>query len=119
MGTFSVPIRIVNPYDPQRSRQIELIVDTGATLTTVRREVLVEIGLRTRFSVEAVTIEGRQLRLDVGIATVELDGRRADIPVAFGLTNAPQVLGATALEILGFQVDPVSRTLIARPLLAL
>ncbi len=40
------------------------------------------------------------------------------IPVAFADENAP-VLGATALEILGFTVDPIEKRLQPRDLLAL
>ncbi len=48
-----------------------------------------------------------------------IDGRKAPVEVAFGEPGKEAVLGATALEILGFVVDPVGKKLVPRNLLAL
>jgi predicted aspartyl protease len=48
---------------------------------------------------------------DIGGAAVEYGERRAVVPVVFGEPEDTPVLGATALESLGYQVDPVSKRL--------
>jgi hypothetical protein len=48
-----------------------------------------------------------------------IDGRKAPVPVAFGEPGEESVLGATALEILGLNVDTVAQKLIPRNLFAL
>jgi len=39
------------------------------------------------------------------------EGRRAVVPVVFGKLRDAQVLGVTALEALGYQLDPVTKRL--------
>ena len=48
-----------------------------------------------------------------------IDGRKGAVPVAFGDPGEEAVLGATALETLGFMVDPVGQKLVPRNLFAL
>jgi predicted aspartyl protease len=42
---------------------------------------------------------------------VEYGERRAIVPIVFGESEDMPVLGATTLESLGYQVDPVSKRL--------
>jgi predicted aspartyl protease len=63
--------------------------------------------------------DGRQLERDVTAVIVQIDGRKAPVQVAFGEPGEAAVLGATALEGLGFLVDPVAKKLVPRNLLAL
>ena len=63
--------------------------------------------------------DGRRLERDFTAVLVTFDGRKAPVQVAFGEPGEEAVLGATALEGLGFMVDPVAKKLIPRDLLAL
>jgi predicted aspartyl protease len=63
--------------------------------------------------------DGRQLERDVTAVLLQIDGRKAPVQVAFGEAGEAAVLGATALEGLGFLVDPVAKKLVPRNLLAL
>src|SRR5438309_1602533 len=65
------------------------------------------------------TIEGRILRRKTGPATIRYDGAEADVEVVFGADKDAEVLGVTALESMGFQVDPVSTQLRRSSILAL
>ena len=44
MGQFSVHVEVAHPADPTRVAEVELLVDTGATLIWVPREVLNQLG---------------------------------------------------------------------------
>ncbi len=116
MGVFSVHIRVANPEDQTRWRELELIVDTGATLTKLPGELLQELRIAPQFSVPAVTSENRMVTRQVGQAWVALDGRAGIVPVAYGDRGEPTLLGATSSEILGFIVDPIEQKLVPRPL---
>ncbi len=107
MGVFSVHIRVANPEDQTRWRELELIVDT---------ELLQELRIAPQFSVPAVTSENRMVTRQVGQAWVALDGRAGIVPVAYGDRGEPTLLGATSSEILGFIVDPIEQKLVPRPL---
>jgi aspartyl protease family protein len=54
-----------------------------------------------------------------GSATIRVDGAEADVEVVFGEEDDAEVLGVTALESLGLQVDPVTLKLRPSSLLAL
>jgi len=56
---------------------------------------------------------------DIGIAEVELMGRRGGITVIFGEEKDTAILGVTALEALGLEVDPIKNTLKKAQLLML
>jgi predicted aspartyl protease len=115
MGTFSTHIRVGSPQDRTRSREIELIVDSGATLTKLPEDLLAELRIEPWFSLPAVTSDNREVLRQIGLAWISIDGRSGAVPVAFGRRGEHPLLGATTLEILGFVVDPVERKLIPRP----
>jgi clan AA aspartic protease len=119
MGLFEVKVRLANPTVPERAREVSLLVDTGATLSWVPRSVLDALGIRPTSRLTFQLADGRRLERDVGGALFTVDGRTLPIPVAFAEAGEELVLGATALEALGFVVDPVEKKLVPRDLLAL
>lgn len=117
MGTFSAHIRVASLQAQTQSREIELIVDTGATLTKLPEDLLAELRIEPQFSLPALTSDNREVMRRIGLAWISVDGRAGAVPVAFGSRGEQVLLGATTLEILGLVVDPVERKLIPRPLL--
>jgi predicted aspartyl protease len=94
-------------------------VDTGATLSWIPREILQKLGVTAFSRLPFSLADGRVLERDTTAVLLTIDGRKAPVPVAIGEPGEEAVLGATALEVLGFVVDPVAKKLIARNLLAL
>ncbi len=119
MGLFEVSVRLANPETPERVEDVTLLVDTGATLSWIPRDLLQSLGVRPTSRLEFQLADGRVLQREVGAALFTIDGRTLTIPVAFAERGEEAVLGATALEALGFAVDPVEKKLIPRRLLAL
>jgi predicted aspartyl protease len=62
---------------------------------------------------------GTRVERRTGIATVEYDGRVAEVPVAFGEPEDASVIGVTTLELLGLEVDPVRQQIRPTDLLLL
>jgi predicted aspartyl protease len=56
---------------------------------------------------------------EVGIAEIELMGRRGGITIIFGEEKDTSILGVTALEALGLEVDSIKNTLRESELLML
>ncbi|MCC6050499.1 MAG: aspartyl protease [Thermofilum sp.] len=110
MGFTYVKIRVYS-VDLARWEDVEVLVDSGALFTSIPRPVLERLGLkpiaRRRFRVYG----GGVIERDVGGAVVEYGERRAVVPVVFGEPEDIPVLGATTLESLGYQLDPVSKEL--------
>jgi len=119
VGMFEVQIRIANLEKPERSAELSLIVDTGATLSWIPRETLESLEIEPLSRLPFSPADGRSIERDVGGVLLSVDGRRAPVPVAFGEAGENALLGATALESLGLVVDPVAKKLIQRNLLAL
>ena len=119
MGMFEVNVGVANLAAPTRSAEISLLVDTGATLSWIPRNLLESLGI-TAFSRLPFTLaDGRRLEREVTAVLLTIDGRKAPVEVAFGQPGEEAVLGATALEGLGFMIDPVAKKLVPRDLLAL
>ena len=119
MGMFEVKVRIASQAAPDRAVELLLLVDTGATLSWIPRAALESIGAVPVSILPFSLADGRRLEREIAGVILAIDGRRAPVPVAFGEQGEEAVLGATALEALGFVVDPVSKKLVPRDLLAL
>ena len=119
MGSFEAKVRIANLEKPQRSRELSLVVDTGATLTWISRNLLESLKIEPLSRLPFTLADGRVLERDIGGLLLSIDGRKGPVPVAFAESGEHSILGATALEGLGLLVDPVGEKLVQRNLLAL
>ena len=119
MGQFSVRVTIVHPIDRQQKRDVELLVDTGSTLSWVPREVIDQLKLprlpRRRF----VMADGRHMERETAGGIVQLDGKEAIVTLVLAEPGDASLLGVTALETLGFGVDPIGLRLVPQELLAM
>jgi len=117
LGTFRVRARIWNPLDPSRSRDVELLVDTGATYTVVPRGVLEALNIGVLRHVRLRLTDNRVIERPVGEVGIEIEGYRASAtPVVFGDPGI-YILGSVTMEQLGLAPDPITKKL--RPVEAL
>ena len=112
MGMFEVKVELANLAAPGRAEEVSLLVDTGATLSWIPREVLQKLGVTAFSKLPFSLADGCVLERDTTAVILTIDGRKAPVPVALGEPGEEAVLGATALEVLGFVVDPVAKKLI-------
>ena len=107
LGRVEVEVEIVNPRNG-RSINVRLLVDTGSTLTWIRKEKLLEVGIERRRRIKIRSIDGREVERDIGFAEIRYEGHEAPIIVVFAEKEDAEVLGLTALESLGYEVNPIS-----------
>jgi clan AA aspartic protease len=119
MGCFEVSLRIENPEAPGRTATAQLLVDTGATITALPREILSALGIRPGMTRSFLLADGRRVQRQTGSVLATMHGVTMQIPVMFADPGDSPVLGASALEILGLAVDPIEKKLIPRDYLAL
>jgi aspartyl protease family protein len=110
MGFTYIRIRVYS-VDLARREEVEVLVDSGALFTSIPRSILERLGLKPVARQRLRVYGGGIVERDVGGAIVEYGERRALVPIVFGEPEDVPVLGATALESLGYQVDPVSKKL--------
>ena len=106
MGATYVDVTIRNPADRRRSWTGKFLVDTGAFDSLVPRECLEEIGLESRGRREYVLADGKRVALDITVAEIEFKGEVVGGTIVYGDKGAEPLLGVTALESGGFEVDP-------------
>lgn len=118
MGMFKVNVTLTNSKDPSRSFTEEFWVDTGALYTFVPEDRLETIGIEPVHTRDLILADGRKERRLLGEALFSIQGLEEQMtcPVIFAPRESLYLLGATALEIFGVDVDPIEKTL--KPILA-
>ena len=91
---------------------LEVTVGTRSTYTAVPRQLLERLGVPVEGSVPAETADGRITQVDVGTATIRLQGREFPTQVIFAEEGDPRLLGIVALGVAFLAVDPVSGWLV-------
>ncbi len=111
MGAVHVTVGIRNLAEPERVWEGLFLVDTGATDCLVPRQHLEAIGLKpTGYRVYELA-DGSEVRLGIAAAQVEFMGEFVGATIVFGEPEAEPLLGVTALESVGIEVDPRNQTL--------
>jgi len=110
MGFTYVKVTVINPVNALES-DVELLVDTGAVLTAVPRKILESLGIKPIGERKLRVFGGQVLERGVGAALIRYSEVQAGVTIVFAEEEDTPVLGATALEALGFQVDPVTKRL--------
>ena len=109
MGIVKVRFKVYNPADMSRYVEVDGIVDTGAVYSVISSSLLNSIGVKPLERRRFLTFGGYVER-DVGGVVIEVMGRRGAVTVIFGEEKDVNVLGVTALEALGLEVDAVRGT---------
>lgn len=111
MGVFSVKARVWNPLNPKLSRDVELLVDTGATYTVLPEDLLKELGVKGVRLVKVRLASGEVVERWLGEVGIEVSGYRVSAtPVIFGFPKV-YLLGSVTMEQLGLMPDPIERRL--------
>jgi len=111
MGAIHVTVTIRNPADPERAWDGLFLVDTGSTDSLVPRPHLEAIGLRPRGQRVYELADGSEIVMDIATAEIEFMGEMVGGTILFGEPDVEPLLGLTALESVGIEVDPTTRRL--------
>ena len=97
MGILKVTIAVGDSQGRQ-FEELDVTVDTGSTYTAVPRAMLQKLGIQVERSLPSETADGRIVPVDVGEATIRLEGLQFHTPVIFAEENEPSLLGVVSLE---------------------
>ena len=106
MGFIHVNVDVANPATPDVSESVRVLVDTGATLSILPEDMLDRLGIR-RIQKRRFRGFGGTVTRDIGTVIMSYGDCAAGVTAVFGAEDDPAVMGVTALETLGFEVDPV------------
>ena len=117
MGHVRVKIRIANPTRRQEFVDVDdALVDTGATRTTVTRDIADRLGLQGRRP-SASGHRRRRGKVDHSFALIQNDGKQSIPDVLVNDTLREVLVGVVTLEGLRLAVDPRSGRLVDTKLL--
>jgi len=111
MGSVSARIKASNPSNSVEPITLNLLVDSGATFTVISSQDLQTLGIEPKFKRRLRVADGRVVDRDQATVLVEIMDKKGEVPVVFGAKDDTPVVGMTTLEILGFELDPITRQL--------
>ena len=109
MGLFEVSGRLTGPTG--ETEEVQLLVDTGATLLVVPKSLADQLQLSPTRSQRIVIAGGQHDVWPIAEVRLTLDGQETTTP-CFIAPGGPALLGAVALESLFLAVDPVAKRLV-------
>lgn len=111
MGATQVTVAVSNPADAARRWESLFLVDTGAIDCMAPGKQLRAIGIEPRGKRTYELADGTEIVMEIGVATVEFMGEVVGATIIFGQDDVEPILGVTALESVGIEVDPQSQRL--------
>jgi clan AA aspartic protease len=103
----------VNAYleGTKKGEKMKMLVDTGTTYTTIPKEIADYLGvLIYPEKIKTKLADGREIEVDIGMAMISLNERRAPIKISVMDCEEP-LLGVETLEALGLKVNPETEEL--------
>ncbi len=111
MGATYVTATVRNPAQPHRSWQGLFLVDTGATDSLIPRACVVSTGLEPMGQRVYGLADGSEITMDITVGQIEFMGEIVGATIVIGAEDAEPLLGLTALESVGIEVDPRNQQL--------
>ena len=118
MGMFKKRVKVSNIKKPESVFEEEFWVDSGALYSFVPEDCLERIGVEPAATRNLVLADGRREKRLLGFCDFQIEGLEGRIPcpVIFAPKGSLYLIGATALENFGVEVDPLQKRL--KPILA-
>ena len=111
MGMTHVAVTVRNPADPERTWEGLFLVDAGTVDCLVPGKRLREIGLTPKAKRTYELADGSEIKMEITTAEIEFMGDLVGSTIIFGADDAEPILGVTALESVGIEVDPRTQRL--------
>ena len=92
----------------KHTKQIKMLVNTGSTYIVLPPQTIEKLGLiKTPYTIELTPAHKRKIKAKLHLAQAEIKGRKGPALIAEADTPVP-LLGAHALETLGFKANPLT-----------
>ena len=111
MGITHVAVKVRNPAAPRKVWEGLFLVDTGAVDSLVPGKFLRKIGLAPKSERIYELADGSEVKMKITTGELEFMGEIVGSTLLFGADDAEPILGVTALESVGIEVDPRTQQL--------
>ena len=119
MSKFTVNLTAVNPIDRQRrTPPVKAIVDTGAEVSWLPKQLLLDAGIMPEFKKKFATADKRIIERDIGFAILTAEGYTTNDKIVFAEESDMSLLGVRTLEGFSVMVDNIGHRFVATVSLA-
>jgi len=115
MGHVWADVEVCEPYTSKCER-VRALVDTGATLSVIPRDLAEKLGMKP-VRVDTVETGAGLLKIERGVGAIRVGDREVITEVWISDVIDKVLIGSTTLEMLGLRVDPRTGRLEPAPLL--
>ena len=117
MGLTFLDIDVANPSEPEKTKSVEFLIDSGAIYSVVPTATLETLGIKPLAEETFRLANGTKIVRKKGVALFKYQDRIGGADVIFGEEGDSQLLGAFTLEALGLALDPLKRELKPLPMI--
>ena len=111
MGMTHITVMVRNTATPTKTWEGLFLVDTGAVDSLVPGKFLRKIGLTPKSERIYELADGTKVKMKITTGELEFMGEIVGSTIIFGADDAEPILGVTALESVGIEIDPRSQKL--------
>ena len=116
MGKVVEKVKLTSLFEQEKSLEVEAVIDTGATMVVLPRDIVEELGLRKMREVKVRYANNKvETKPIYGVVNIELKGRSANLDVLVEEKGSQPLMGQVLLELLDLIVEPKTRKLIPNP----
>ena len=116
MGKVVEQVKLTSLFEPEKSVEVEVVTDTGATMVVLPKDIVEELGLRKMREVKVRYANNNvETKPIYGVVNIELKGRSANLDVLVEEKCSQPLIGQVLLELLDLIVEPKTRKLIPNP----
>ncbi|PIU56023.1 MAG: hypothetical protein COS88_03395 [Chloroflexi bacterium CG07_land_8_20_14_0_80_51_10] len=116
MGKVVERIKLTSLFDGQKSLEVDAVIDTGATMLALPRDMVDGLSLRKIRDATVRYANNQMERKSIYSAVMlECKGRRGTFDVLAEAEGSEPLVGQLVLEALDLVVDTATRTLIPNP----
>jgi len=109
MGKVVEKVKLTSLFEPEKSVEVEAVIDTGATMVVLPRDIVEELGLRKMREVKVRYANNKvETKPIYGVVNIELKGRSANLDVLVEEKGSQPLIGQVLLELLDLIVDKTS-----------
>ena len=117
MGLTVLEVGVGNPAQPERTKLVEFLIDSGAVYSVVPAALLDELGIKPLADESFRLADGSKISRRKGVAIFRYKDKVGGADVIFGEEGDSTLLGAFTLEALGLTLDPLRRELNPLPMI--
>jgi len=109
-------LKITNVFEPDKSIEIDALIDTGATMVVLPQDIVCELELRKVREIKVRYTNNKvEMKPVYRAVVIEILGREGTFDVIGEEKGSQPLIGQVVLEVLDLVVDPKTRKLMPNP----